>query len=405
MTTPPDNYNVPLHVPPALVRDFNLYDYPVVDGDVPCSLHSLLTADGPETFWSPYNGGHWIVTRAATIEAVINDAQQFSNRYIGVPKALNPVRLFRPFQLDPPAHLPYRRLLGEAFSPRAMDVLRRDARQLTTELIESFQHRGECEFVSEFAHHMPIGLFMSMVGLPAADRLTLLSIAEKIARPRQDQDRIFGYAALDDYILALIRQRRGSSGNDLVTQLCDASIDGKPLTDEELIGMIALLLIAGLDTVAGMLTYFARYFARHPERVDELRSRPDRINHAVEELLRRFTHVNLARELRRDVELDGAQMKQGDMVVAPLALYSLDETKFAAPLSVDFDRPAEPGHMAFGGQNHRCLGAVVARMELRLFLEEWLTRIPSFSIRPGTTIEARTRVTAIIPKLPLVWGA
>lgn len=344
------DWSIPGHVPEDRVRDFNICSYEVHAGDVQAALRSLLDQPGPETFWSPYNGGHWVVTRAAVIDTVINDAERFSNRYIGVPRELNPQRIFRPFQMDPPDHLPYRRLLGRALSPRAVEVLKLDARRLTIELIEGFRARGECEFVSEFARHMPIGLFLSIVGLPMSDRLPLLAIAEQIARPQQEGDRM-----------------------------------------------------AGLDTVAGMLGFFARYLALDPARRLELREQPELIPRAVEELLRRFAHVNLTRLVRCDVEVDGAPMCEGDLVVAPLALYSLDEALFEDPMTVDFHRPPEPRHAAFGGEAHQCLGSLLARNELKIFLEEWLRRIPEFSIRPGFEVRAQTRVTAVLPELPLVW--
>jgi cytochrome P450 len=393
---------VPEHVPAWRVRDVNLYDYPVDDGDVQLGLLRLREAGAPETFWSPHNGGHWVVTRAAAIETVINDAARFSNRYIGVPKALNPVRLFRPLQVDAPDHAPYRLLLAGAFSPRAVTTLQTEARRLTVELIEGFRARGECEFVTEFAQHMPIGIFMSITGLPKSERLALLAIAEKVARPKADADRMEGYQELDDYILDLIEGRR-TCENDFVAELRAARIDGRSLDADELTGVIALTLIAGLDTVSGMLGFFARFLAQNPDRRRELRANPGLIPGAVEELLRRYAHVLLAREVREDLELDGVAMKKGDMVVASLALHNLDEAVFADPLRIDFARSRKPAHVTFGGQTHRCMGAGLARAELQIFLEEWLARIPEFQVAPGAEIEVRTRVTSIMPRLPLVW--
>ena len=189
---------IPEHVPRDRVRDFNIYSYDVDDADFPQALLKLRQPGEPETFWSPHNGGHWVVTRAATIDAVVNDAERFSNRYVGIPKALNPTRLFRPLQIDPPEQVKYRMLVAEALSPRVVATLREDARRLTVELIEGFRARGECDFVVEFAQHMPIGIFMSIVGVPGGDRLPLLAIAEKIARPTSDAERMQGYVELDD---------------------------------------------------------------------------------------------------------------------------------------------------------------------------------------------------------------
>jgi cytochrome P450 len=395
---------IPAHVPPDRVRDINIYDFAVQDGEAQLGLREAVAAKAaPALFWSPHNGGHWIATTAEVIDQVINDAERFSNRYIGVPKELNPVRIFRPFQMDPPDHMAYRLLLSEAFSPRMVQTLKETARRTTVGLIEGFRARGECEFVSDFAQHMPIEIFMTIVGLPESDRLPLLAIAEKIARPSTDADRMAGYALLDDYVIKLIEARRDAPGEDFTAHLCRARIDGKPLDQDALIGIITLVLIAGLDTVAGMLGFFARFFARTPERRREIRENPALIPGAVEELLRRFAATTLAREARVDLELDGAAIRKGDMVSAPLYLHNLDPAKYADPLAVDFTRPRKPAHVSFGGAAHRCLGAVLARAELQIFLEEWLTRIPDYDIRPGAELKARTRVSAAITALPLVW--
>jgi len=396
--------SVPEHVPASRVVDINVYDYEVHDGDAQMSLRAAVRQKGAaDIAWSPYNGGHWLLTRADVIDRVVNDAERFSNRYIGVPKELNPVRIFRPFQMDPPEHIPYRHLISGALSPRAVQQLRGNARDLTVRLIEEFKPRGECEFVTDFAQHMPIEIFMSIVGLPESDRLPLLAIAEKIGRPKSDDERMQGYAMLDDYIIGLIAERRDAGEGDFTGQLCLAEIDGKPLSQDDLIGVIALVMIAGLDTVAGMLGYFARFFARNPERRAELRADPSLIPGAVEDLLRRHGHTVMAREVREDLVLDGVAMKKGDMVVAPISLHNLDDAKFEDALQVDFRRPRKPPHVSFGGQAHRCLGAMLARTELQIFLEEWLTRIPDYDIKPGFELGSRTRVTAVMPSLPLVW--
>lgn len=404
-TGPKPDRTIPDHVPAHLVRDFNSYGFSRPNEEVHRTLYDLThDPDMPETFWSPYNGGHWVVTRAATVEVVAGDAARFSNRYIGVPKALNPVRLFRPLQLDPPHHTPYRTLISRALSPRAIGVISEDVRALTIRLIEGFRAKGGCEFISEFAEHMPIGIFMSIVGLPETERPNLLRIARRIARPGYPEERMEGYADLDGYIVDLIAARRDKGPDDFVSQLCHAQIDGRPMDHEELVGLLSLIMIAGLDTVSGMLGHVARFLAMNPDRRQELRDNPEIHNTAVEEFLRRLGHVQVSREVREDLELGGVAMKQGDMVVAPLVLHNLDAAKFPDPLAFDFRRPRSPVHLSFGGPAHQCLGAMLARTELRIFLEEFLGRIPDFEIVPGTELTASTRVTWIMNRLPLQWS-
>ncbi len=395
---------IPSHVPQALVRDFDMYGYPGEEWDVPLNLYRQVRAEGmPEIFWSPYNGGHWVITRASIIGEVIDNAEQFSNRYVGLPKHLNPTRIFRPFQQDPPESVPFRNLLAGLLTKQIVKAGRDAVQAMAVELIEEFKPRGGCEFVTEFAQHMPIRMFMAIMHIPEEDRVPLLRIAEKISRPQYPDQRLEGYAEMDEYSLQLIRNRGDGSDDNITAKLCRAEIDGRRLNEEELLGVLGLVLIAGLDTVSGMLGFFAQHLARHPELRREIRENPEVIPNAVEELLRRYAHTTLTREVRMDLELRGVEMRKGDMMAVPLILHNVDEEKFADPFRVDFSREQLSSNVAFGGKVHRCLGALLARTELRVFLEEWLTRIPDFEIAPGTTPKINARVTTINQELFLVW--
>ncbi|MFV8817925.1 cytochrome P450 [Haliea sp. E17] len=395
---------VPPHVPRELVRDFDMYGYPANEWDVPQNLYRQVRAEGmPEIFWSPYNGGHWVITRASIIEEVIDNSDHFSNRYVGLPKHLNPARIFRPFQQDPPDSVPFRHLLAGLLTKQIVAAGRDAVQELAIELIEGFKPRGQCEFVIDFAQHLPIRMFMAIMSIPEEDRKPLLAIAEKISRPKYPDQRLEGYAEMDDYSLKLIEERRDGPEDDIVAKLCRAEIDGRKLNEEELLGVLGLLLIAGLDTVSGMLGFFVQHLARHPEQRREIRDNPDLIPNAVEELLRRYAHTTLTREVRVDLNLRGVEMREGDMMAVPLVLHNVDEEKFEDPFRVDFTREQLSSNVAFGGKVHRCLGALLARTELRVFLEEWLNRIPEFSIAPGAQPKINSRVTTINQVLPLVW--
>lgn len=395
--------NIPDHVDRARVREVNLYDFPVLDGDPQLGLLAIRKQGEHETFWSPYNGGHWVVTRSATVSDVVNDPDRFSNRYIGVPKALNPPRIFRPMQVDAPDHARFRQPIKEALSPRAVAKLRDDVRGLTIRLIETLRPQGHCEFMSDFSQHMPIGIFMSIMGLPESDRLPLLEIAEQIARPKYDAQRMEGYAALDEYSRGLVKGGREPGANEFIAHVCNSAPGGTPFSEDELVGLIAGFLLAGLDTVVAMMGFFARFFADNPGRREELRENPKLIPDAVEELLRRYSITNIAREVRHDLDLDGVSMRAGDMVVAPLVLHNLDEAVFGNPLDIEWRRRRPPIHLSFGGEAHRCLGAMLARTELQVFLQEWLTRMPVYRVKPGCQLKARTRVTVVLESLPLMW--
>jgi cytochrome P450 len=398
----PERVDKPAHVPDDLVFDFDIYKFPVHNGEFQLALLKLREQNVPPVFWTPRNGGHWIATRTPDIRKVVTDSAVFSSRHSSVPKELAPDPPLPPMQSDPPAHGQFRSLLAGALSPPAVRALESDIRSLSIELIEGLAPRGECDFIGDFARHMPIAIFMSIVDLPRTDRAELLRITETCMRPEKPEDRVAGFAMLGAYSLQKVRERRANPGTDLISEITRAKIDNNPLTDETIGNVVTLLLTAGLDTVVAMLGFFARFLARSPKHRQQLIQDPSRITAAVEELLRRHAIISMARELTCDIELRGVHLKRGDMISVPSVLANLDEGAFDDPLNVDFNRKTIP-HMTFGGGPHRCLGALLARTELRIFLEEWLPRIPDFDIRPDFEVQVRCRVVTTIPELPLVW--
>jgi len=393
----------PAHIPADRVFDFNIYDFAIDGAEYQAGMQRALQGDVPEIFWTPHNGGHWVVTCSAQINEVLNDHEHFSSRQIAVPKTPVERPPLKPLQVDPPQHLKYRNLLAAALSPKAVASLAQSARVLAIQLIEDFKPRGECEFVSEFAQHLPIAIFMSIVDLPEQDRESLTSLAEIVVR--EDNERLRGEALMKiaGYGMQKVVERRANPGDDLLSSIATAKVDGELLSDYDLTGMLTLLLLAGLDTVASMMGFFARFFALNPAHRQQLIADPSLINNAVEELLRRYPIANLAREVTQDFEYHGISLKAGDMVVAPTALDGLDERRFEDPLTVNFNRD-KPIHATFGGGVHRCMGSMLARTELRLFIEEWLKRIPEFEIKPGAEVKVAARSVATITSLPLVWN-
>lgn len=393
----------PAHVPADRVFDFNIYDFAIDGAEYQAGMQRLQQGDVPEIFWTPHNGGHWVVTRSALINEVLNDYEHFSSRQIVVPKPQVERPPLKPLQVDPPQHLKYRDLLAAALSPKAVASLAQSARALAIQLIEEFKPRGECEFVSEFAQHLPIAIFMSIVDLPEQDRGFLTGLAEIVVREDDEQLRGEALMKIAGYGMQKVIERRANPGDDLLSSIATAKVDGELLSDYDLTGMLTLLLLAGLDTVASMMGFFARFFALNPAHRRQLIEDPSLLNNAVEELLRRYPIANLGREVTQDFEYHGVSLKAGDMVVAPTALDGLDDRRFEDPLSVNFNRD-KPIHATFGGGVHRCMGSMLARTELRLFIEEWLKRIPDFEIKPGTEVKIAARSVATITSLPLVWN-
>jgi cytochrome P450 len=189
----------------------------------------------------------------------------------------------------------------------------------------------------------------------------------------------------------------------LLSTVVTAQVDGNPLSGQEVMAMCLLLLFGGLDTVASMLGFIARFLAMNPGHRQQLIDDPALIKNAIEELIRRHPVANTARLIRKNTMLKGAPLKAGDQIQAPNLFVGLDEAQVVNPLVVDFHREWPIAHAAFGNGPHTCPGAVLARREIKIFLEEWLKRIPSFSIKPGTVplIEAGN-VNGVV-KLELSW--
>ncbi len=397
----PDRTDIPDHVPSGRVVDYDTFHVDAPDGDFAAAMVRLRESGVPDLFWTQRNGGHWVATKGDHVRRILEDAESFSSRAMRVPKQANPVPPIIPLMIDPPDHAHYRRLLSRAMTPGAVKRLTDRARTLSIGLIDDLEPRGACEFVADFAQQMPIAIFMGMLDLPARDRPVIMGIVDRIIRPDVPETRIQGFADLADYTMAKVRERRAGSGDDLVSDLARARIDGRALRDDELQGLMSVLLLAGLDTVASMLTFITRFLAHSPGHRHELRTRPAIMTQAIEEFLRRMAMVNLTREVTRDVVLGEVLLKQGDLIVAPTALCNFPENGDDW-LAVDFGRPRIQ-HATFGAGAHYCMGSSLARAEIRIFLEEWLARIPDFAIAEGAKLEVRVGAAAMMPTLPLVW--
>lgn len=390
---------VPPHVPDHLVRDFDFNHVPGATDDVYAAWRQLQ--DGPEIFWTPRHGGHWVVTRAEDVELVQTDYERFSHEVMTLPRNAKPLRT-PPIQYDPPQHGGYRKVLNRAFSPRVVAGLQQDLRDLATSLIEGFEDRGECEFVSEFARHLPIVIFLRMVDLPMEHRELFLGWAEAAVRSPDAAAKRAAYQQAIDYLSEVITERSENPGDDLISMVIAGEVDGRPLDHDEVLGMCTLLFVGGLDTVAGMISFIAMFLAENPGHRRQLIESPEIIPQAIDELLRRHGMSNTVRLITRDTEHKGLQLKQGELIMVPISLHGLDDRRWVDPLTVDFTRDTR-GHATFGTGPHRCPGAGLARAEIRVFLEEWLQRIPDFSIKPGEKVETVTGSVNGVKRLVLTW--
>jgi len=229
--------------------------------------------------------------------------------------------------------------------------------------------------------------------------------AENSVRTSDAEKRKATYTQIAQYLEGVINERRANPGDDMISALVLGQVEGRPLSGQELIGMATLLFVGGLDTVAGQLGFITAFLAEHPEHQRRLRENPALIPNAIEEFLRRHGMSNTVRLVTDDVEFKGLTFKKGDLVMVPISLHGMDPRRWEDPLEVKFDRADARTHDTFGKGPHRCAGAHLARAEIRIFLEEWLARIPEFRIKEGEAARYLSGGVNGVGALPLTWKA
>lgn len=391
----------PPHVPHDRVALFDIYRPPNAAEDIH-KAWMTLQRDDVSVVWTPYNGGHWIATRADEIGEVFADHTRFSSRVFVVPKAIGEIHRIIPNTLDPPKHWPVRKLLNNVLNPRVVNRMEDSIRQTAIDLIEDLKPKGECEFLADFAENLPVRIFMDMCGLPMADVPKLKFWMDQLVKPDPVMPYEEVFPLFHEYFAPITEERTGGSGGDAITDIVNRTIDNRPLTRDEKLNVLTVFLMGGIDTVYNLLGYTFLFLARSPGHRQQLVNDPSLIKAAVNEFIRRFPVVSTAREVCQDTEMDGVFLKKGDMIVPPTQLYGMDDRKNTNPLEVDFHRKSID-HATFGRGDHVCPGAHIGRLELSIAVTEWLKRIPDFSIRGGAEVYHQGGIIASVSSIPLVW--
>lgn len=286
--------------------------------------------------------------------------------------------------MDPPRQQQLRRLVSKAFTPRRVAALEPTVRALTRKYLEPVIERGSCDFVQDFAAKLPMDVISTMMGVTGADQDMLREWADTILHREEGKAEIprAGLEAsgnLARYFAEDLARRRAHPGDDLISALLDADVDGERLTDAEIVGFCFLLVIAGNETTTKMLGNAMVLLARHPEQRAWIAANPGGLAGAIEEVVRYDNSTQmLARVLTRDVALHGTTMQAGKKVVLLIGSANRDERAVERP--DEFDVRREPAHLAFGHGLHVCLGASLARLEGRVGLEEVLPRMPDYTV-------------------------
>lgn len=399
----------PAHIPAERVVDFDIYAPPGAREDFHAAWKALQDRDLPDLIWTPRQGGHWIATRNRMLHEILGDHERFANTASILPKSAYGDLGLLPVTIDPPEHRPFRILLNSGFSPRTIRRAEPGIRAIAIELIEAMRPAGQGDFIAGYSTQFPVRVFLRMADLPVQDAPMLKHWSDQMLRPDPATDwgeDISGWRRgirlFREYLEPYVLERRGSDREDLLTHIINGDIDGRPISHDEAMQMTVQVVLAGLDTVVNFLGFAMLHLARHPEQQAELVADPTLIPAAVEEMLRRFPIVTMAREVRHDMVYDGVQLKKGEMIATPTILGGIDERANRCPMDVDFHRTSRE-HATFGNGPHKCPGAFLARAEIQITLEEWLARIPAFGVAPGHEVRFSPGGVAVVDALPLVW--
>ncbi|MBJ7263674.1 MAG: cytochrome P450 [Burkholderiaceae bacterium] len=394
-------YPRPSHVPASNAADIDIYALPGSETDLHAAWKQLQTDQSPEFLWTPHNGGHWIVTLGHHIKQILLDHTRFSNAPLFNPGAKTEHFKLLPLHADQPEHAQYRNAANRAVASKYIAKLRDPAKQIVGEIIDSVQVRGRCEFVSDIASVFPIKLFLAYAGLPATDFERLVHLSAYLSNTDQGLQGDALVTLVDDYLQPIVTQRMHTPGNDPLSRIFQEPVFDKPMTVDIAQAIARDILLAGVDTVSSQIGFIAYHLARSQHHRAILLEKPELVPVAVDDLLRRYNAVALSRTATEDVRFGDITIKKGDALCLPLALYNLDDKLFKDPMNAVFERRDE--HIAFGAGIHRCPGVSLARMQMTIFTNAWLERIPEFSIDTSRPIRFTSGVIGSLRELHLTW--
>lgn len=398
---------VPAHVPREVIWDANLDDF-VQQFDDPYVEGSEAMHAGPDIVWAA-RGGYknrpgWVLTRYRDFQDIHADTEHFSPAPNGDASDMLGFALpLLPFESDPPKHTKIRRLLKPWFEPRQVRKLDGSIRQICAELIGNFSNPDGCEYMAEFAELFPSMVFLDLMGLPKDMLSQFLEWEDQFMRGESVEIRQGATRAIYDYLKQSLEECRSNPRDDLISAIANAQIDGEPISDTDAIGTSMLLYFGGLDTVKSSLGWQMWHVARHPDLQARLRAQPDLIPSAVNELMRAYAVSTTGRTVIKDCTFHGVPMKAGEQVVLATYFASRDPRAYDNPHVIDISR--NPRHVSFGTGIHICLGMHLAKLEMKIILEEFLSRFDNIRLPEGDRMEWTSCQGWAVLKLPLIWDA
>ena len=379
------------HLDPRWIED----PYPIWDG---------LRSACPIAHTERYRGVYF-PSRYEDVRAVANDTEHFSSRRIIVRSTPPPRIPAPPITSDPPAHRPAKNVLLPVFTPDAIKRQEPHARAICNKLIDRFAGERGCDAAVDYAQEIPARIIAHMLGLPDDEGDRFRTWIHEVLEIGITEPAVLMRAIgeMTKYFLAEVEKRRAAPTDDLISYLLGAKIDGQPLAEDHLLGTLRLLLVAGIDTTWSAIGACFWHLARHAEDRRRLAAEPELIPTAVEEFLRAYAPVTMAREVVKETTINGCPFKPGEMVLLSFPAANRDPAVFPDADRVLIDR-TENRHAAFGLGIHRCIGSNLARMEITVALQEWFRRIPEFTLDPAATVTWSEGTVRGPRKVPVLLG-
>jgi len=376
----------------SLLTDYDIFEPSFVANPYP-GYSEIRESECPIARTERYEGS-WLPTRYEDVVALAQEYEIFTSRGIlvmppppGQAEGAYGGVAAPPITSDPPDHHWHRRLILPVFAPQAVAKYEQSTRDLCNALIDEFIDKGTADAAADYAQHIPVRVISNMLGVPLDMEETFTGWVRGVLENMTDMElRKRSRLAIIEYFLAQVEDRKKNPReNDLISELMNTEVEGKKVPIEYVLGVCNLMLVAGIDTTWSAIGSVMWHMAQHPEHRKQLRENDDLWPTAIEELLRVYAPVTMARIVDSDIEFQGCPMKAGDRVLMAFPAANRDPRQFENPDEVILDREHNR-HVAFGSGIHRCAGSNLARLEVRVALQTWLERIPEFELVDPATV-------------------
>ena len=394
-------------VPENLLSDFDLVADPEMMRNPQQRMTNALVNDERDIFYTPHNGGHWIVTNYEMGHEILSNPELYGSFPIGVPANYEQRPRLIPLESDPQSHPRYRRLLLPVFAPNIISKMEDKIRQRTISVLEEALQSPEIDFLWDIAKPIPTGVFLEMLGLPQHMQPQFFEWENGFYRAETVEARVDYGQKIAQYLSQAAEDHVTNPRDDVMSMLLEVEVEGERLSRDEVDAICYLLFLAGVDTVAAMLTFIANYLAQNQDLYQKIKADKAFLETATDELLRMHAFINLNRICEADTEFHGVHFKQGDNIVVPSFVTDRDAATFPDPHNFNPERSKVERNMhhAFGDGPHKCIGMHLAKLEVKIVLEEFAKRVEAFSITDESKISAHGGTTMGMDNLPITWTA